>query len=147
MIERRNYINLDSFPAKRNEEGLLICLNCEKKLPPRRRKYCCEECSSEWMCKHYHGHMRIRLIHKRGPKCEKCGKSMTKLDMHGIHITQYDDIVMDHIIPIALGGEEFDEKNLQLLCGACNKIKTAQDAGNIAKQRGIEKKQKYNRTL
>lgn len=56
-------------------------------------------------------------------------------------------IVMDHIKPIALGGDEWDINNLQTLCIDCNKIKTAQDAKDIAKQRAIDKSQAVNRTL
>lgn len=48
---------------------------------------------------------------------------------------------MDHIIPIALGGPEFDEANLQFLCPECNKIKTAKDMKLIALQRRNEKEQ------
>jgi len=50
------------------------------------------------------------------------------------------ELVGDHIIPIALGGDEWDLKNIQTLCINCNKIKTKQDAKKIAKQRRIEKK-------
>ena len=48
-------------------------------------------------------------------------------------------MTMDHILPISLGGEEFEQSNLQLLCGPCNKVKTKQDMANIGKQRKVEK--------
>ena len=41
-------------------------------------------------------------------------------------------VVGDHIIPIAIGGEEFDIDNVQTLCKSCNKIKTKKDHGDIA---------------
>lgn len=47
----------------------------------------------------------------------------------------FKSFVADHIIPIALGGPEFDLNNIQLLCEDCNKIKTAKDAANIARRR------------
>jgi 5-methylcytosine-specific restriction endonuclease McrA len=72
--------------------------------------------------------MRARLIHLRKGICGKCCNEIK------------DTIVMDHIKPIALGGAEFDINNLQLLCKVCNKIKTRQDAKDIAKQREVEKK-------
>ena len=146
MIVRRNHINLESIPAKRNAEGILICLNCDKPLPSRRRKYCCDECSEEWLCKHSHQAMRLRLIQKRGACCQKCGKQIV-IDENGIHVTDFSDIVMDHIIPISLGGLEFEEGNLQLLCSACNKIKTALDAKSIATQRMVEKKLVKGQTM
>ena len=49
------------------------------------------------------------------------------------------DFIADHIIPIALGGAEFDPNNVQLLCEVCNKKKTKQDQGKIAKKRKLIK--------
>ena len=40
--------------------------------------------------------------------------------------------VADHIIPIAIGGDEFDLKNVQWLCALCNKEKTKHDQATIA---------------
>ena len=40
--------------------------------------------------------------------------------------------VADHIIPIAIGGDEFDLKNVQWLCAPCNKEKTKHDQATIA---------------
>ena len=51
----------------------------------------------------------------------------------------YRDFIADHIIPIALGGAEFDTNNVQLLCEVCNKKKTKQDQGKIAKKRKLIK--------
>ena len=52
---------------------------------------------------------------------------------------QYDSFEVDHINPVALGGDMFDEKNLQVLCYTCHKEKTKIDAGKIAKLRKKEK--------
>jgi 5-methylcytosine-specific restriction endonuclease McrA len=40
--------------------------------------------------------------------------------------------ILDHIRPIAMGGDQWARKNLQVLCEKCNKIKTAKDMGRIA---------------
>ena len=48
-------------------------------------------------------------------------------------------LIGDHIMPIACGGDEWDIENVQTLCEACNKVKTREDAGEIAKMRKIEK--------
>ena len=61
--------------------------------------------------------------------------------------TIVDTLIADHIIAIALGGDEWDINNLQTLCPECNKIKTAEDAGKIAKLRDIEKKQSNGQML
>ena len=50
------------------------------------------------------------------------------------------DFIADHIIPIALGGPEFDLNNVQLLCERCNKEKTVKDAFDIAKKRQVLKR-------
>ena len=50
------------------------------------------------------------------------------------------NFIADHIIPIAIGGEEWEMDNVQTLCQVCNKIKTKQDQKDIAKARQIEKK-------
>lgn len=44
--------------------------------------------------------------------------------------TEY--IIADHIIPIAMGGEEFDLNNIQTLCIKCNKEKTKKDMQKIS---------------
>lgn len=50
------------------------------------------------------------------------------------------DFVADHIIPIALGGAEFDLNNIQLLCEVCNREKTKKDQAEIAKRRKLLKR-------
>lgn len=50
------------------------------------------------------------------------------------------EFVADHVIPIALGGDEFDLNNVQLLCEVCNKKKTAKDQAAIGKKRKLIKR-------
>lgn len=40
-------------------------------------------------------------------------------------------LIVDHIIPIALGGNEWSLNNLQTLCSKCNIKKTTEDLKNI----------------
>jgi len=56
-------------------------------------------------------------------------------------------LIADHIIAIALGGDEWDINNIQTLCYDCNKIKTAEDSKKIAELRRTEKKQLGNTQL
>ena len=46
---------------------------------------------------------------------------------------------LDHIIPIALGGEQWDIDNVQTLCIDCDKIKTKKDQADIGRLRRKEK--------
>jgi 5-methylcytosine-specific restriction endonuclease McrA len=136
VIKRQSHINLEDIPAKRID-GKLVCLNCgERILQARRRKYCSTECANIFFRKHDHPRMRAWLAMHCNWKCYKCGDDVKE-----------GKYVLDHIIPIAIGGAEFDESNLQILCDRCNKEKTAQDSKLIAKQRDIEKKQRWNKTL
>ncbi len=68
--------------------------------------------------------------------CVKCGKKCGR-----------ETLIGDHIIPIALGGEEWDLKNIQTLCIKCDKVKTKEDHGKIALQRRINKIQDKNKTI
>src|SRR5262245_52320940 len=51
------------------------------------------------------------LKHKRGAKCEDCGRTNTR-------------IFGDHIIERRDGGADFAESNVRLLCGSCHTLKT-----------------------
>ena len=53
---------------------------------------------------------------------------------------------VDHIRPIALGGDEYDEENLQVLCRDCHKQKTAVDAKDIAARRREERMEAAGQT-
>ena len=53
-------------------------------------------------------------------------------------------LIADHIIPIAIGGEEYDLGNVQTLCKNCNKRKTKEDFKKIALYR---KKNKFQKEL
>ena len=49
------------------------------------------------------------------------------------------NFIGDHIVPIALGGKEFDIDNVQTLCLNCNKEKTSIDIKEISIQRELKK--------
>lgn len=54
----------------------------------------------------------------------------------GMPITPSSGLEWDHRVPLELGGED-DLENLQPLCRACHKGKTAEDVGRIAKARRV----------
>ena len=56
---------------------------------------------------------RGHIIRKRGKTCELC--------------EAIDFLILDHILPISLGGDQYDEINVQLLCKRCNAEKTGFD--------------------
>lgn len=49
------------------------------------------------------------------------------------------ELIGDHIVPIALGGLQWEMENIQTLCVGCDKMKTRDDHKLIAKARRAEK--------
>lgn len=61
-------------------------------------------------------HVREVVYLRDGGRCMKCGKRLNK---HNFHV--------DHIIPIAKGGDEWELSNLELSCQECNLKKGTQE--------------------
>lgn len=104
------------------------CIICSADLPLGQRKYCSRDCFLGWF-KQFEPpfiwrEFRDKAFVRDKYTCVKCG-----------HKDDDWKLVADHIVPIALGGPEFDMKNVQTLCLGCNKIKTRGDAQKIAKLR------------
>ena len=66
--------------------------------------------------------------------CVGCGKKPMRKTYEGKMISDTSKLIGDHIIPIAIGGEEYDLDNVQTLCEECNKIKTKKDEVEFAKR-------------
>lgn len=60
-----------------------------------------------------------RRIRQRDPICCICGKKPSA--------------ETDHIVPVAAGGEMWDERNLQGLCHSCHSRKTAREDGGFGR--------------
>lgn len=115
------------------------CIICHAPLGKGRKKYCTQECFENWF-KQFKppflwNEIRRRVFRRDHHTCVQCHKR--KKDMEKIYgdYSVFATMIADHIIPIALGGEEFDEKNVQTLCHDCNKVKTKFDQQMIAKWR------------
>jgi len=78
---------------------------------------------------------------KRGIILDWHTKEQNGHEYHVAIIKDTSKLIGDHIIPIALGGDEWDINNIQTLCEKCNKIKTAIDIKEIAVLRKKEKLQ------
>ena len=71
--------------------------------------------------------LRIEIIKRDNFRCVRCGKEQSKRKkVNGFRIFE-DNLVVDHIIPIKMGGSELEESNLQTLCIDCNNKKTHWD--------------------
>lgn len=142
IIKKRvHYVAISDFKPVVDSEGK-HCLNCGKVIPKNKRKYCSSECSNEFFAKHNWNAMSARISKKQNMTCQKCGVQPPRDEKGHLVWTKdkskYDYFlyVVDHKVPIALGGEEFDESNLQVLCGDCNREKTKLDQAKIVKKRG-----------
>ena len=65
---------------------------------------------------------RQAIIQRRGGECVECGA--TPLDQN-IHL--------DHIKPLAQGGEAYNEENIQILCRECHSRKTAREVWGVGR--------------
>jgi 5-methylcytosine-specific restriction endonuclease McrA len=139
-MSRIDYVLLSHIPQKKIGE-FFVCKNCGDWITDKRRtSYCCQNCADSFFRKCNHSAMRTWLIFRRGAFCEKCGRASETRSNY--------DLTLDHILPIALGGEQFgNESNLQLLCPTCNKEKTSRDISEIALQKRIARKQENNRKI
>ena len=61
-----------------------------------------------------HGRIKKRILLRDGFECQVCG-----------HVAV--DLIVDHRVPLAIGGAESDE-NRQLLCPTCHDVKSAKEA-------------------
>ena len=140
----RNYSNLAILRIQNHE-----CPSCGKhknKWARRTDWTCCsKECTDkfhkqaiiqDWSV------IRAQAFKRDNYTCKYCGKRFA-LKYDNIEIANSSKLIGDHIIPIAVGGEEFDIDNVQTLCVDCNKIKTKRDMRIIAKYRKREKELKY----
>ena len=109
-----------------------VCAKPKYKWTRRTDWNCCScECTSRFeefcIIRHW-AKLRDKAFERDKHTCVKCSKVYGSCGLVG-----------DHIIPIALGGEQWDINNVQTLCIDCDKIKTKQDAKDIAKLRRKEK--------
>ena len=133
------------------------CPNCglPKEKWKRRTEYTC--CSKKCTEEYYSSFMvitswtdlRMKILQRDNYTCQKCGKRpmLKYFDTDKDSYPDDSQLIADHIIPIALGGEQWDSENIQTLCIECNKIKTKQDASDIAKARKRDYDSEKNKKL
>ena len=100
----------------------------------KRDKYTCVKCNKI-------PEKRISKVAQHQDYIDFIRKSIKFIREDNLYLYEkdYTQLIGDHIKPIALGGNEWDLKNIQTLCVKCNKIKTRNDSKDIAKLRKSEK--------
>ena len=123
------------------------CGLCGNTLPKGRRYWCSDRCvqflymlGGAWTI------IRLR-IRDRDKNCRGCGRpcpdnmhdlvpkrALAESKKHTGGLATWNKQVpwvVDHIVPVAEGGPEYDLTNLQLLCPTCNARKTRRDLSRI----------------
>jgi len=162
LKKRKNYIyGLHTWTLKYIKNG--ICPICKKPVPQNRLnrnwKCCSKECLEKLYEKYFYsiswGSFKFNALKRDNYTCCKCGKQCEIEELMFFPNNYNDDIlgktddgkyivyntsklVVDHIIPIALGGQEFDVNNLQTLCLECNRVKTDKDIEKINKYKKMK---------
>lgn len=95
-------------PPQKEEDG--TCWWCGAALQGRQRRYCSEEHRWIYGTQYYWPAVRFRILMRDGYRCVRCDGT--------------EKLEVDHIIPIAHGGDEFDPDNCRTLCHRCHVVVT-----------------------
>jgi hypothetical protein len=159
---------LSNIKSRKDDNYRKICVWCNETLKGKKRKWCSEECSSSaWAFFNPQsvGGLHI-ILSMQDYKCNGCkhdympdikkAQAMAvskdipqELDknpnwyvfytMKGYNYRSNTSPEIDHIKPIAMGGESIGFGNHQVLCKRCHKIKTKIDMKNIASYKRSKK--------
>lgn len=102
--------------------------------PGNEHTLCCQaSCTMEYWYKQRPtiAEMRRRVRVEQEGKCARCRQVVYESGTIEC-VENHHPYVLDHIRPIAMGGDQWARDNLQVLCGRCNRLKTARDMGKIA---------------
>jgi hypothetical protein len=142
------YVDSAYYPAKEALEKTRrkgFCMFCQKSLGKGERKYH-KKCWKEWYAQFAPSEswsvFKYRAIERDKRTCQICGRKEGDIFKSKDGFEQSIYLIVDHIKPIALGGEEFDLNNLQTLCQICNKRKTRYDMKLIASARRMGEDQR-----
>lgn len=141
--ERRRY---SGTPEEKERLARKACPVCGRERAffnfGNRNSLCCRPlCSAEYWSKQrptVSEMRRLVLIDQEG-KCAHCKRAI-----HEFYAAEclyiHHSFILDHIRPIAMDGDQWARDNLQVLCGHCNKIKTARDMGKIARWKSYHRR-------
>jgi 5-methylcytosine-specific restriction endonuclease McrA len=133
--EHRRYSNT---PEERERLARKACPACGREradFPPGRDTLCCSPaCSAAYWREERPTvtEMRRLVLLEQEGKCAHCRKEIPRSPAAGGRDRSH-PWILDHIRPIAMGGDQWAPGNLQVLCARCNRIKTARDIGRIVR--------------
>jgi 5-methylcytosine-specific restriction endonuclease McrA len=103
------YPLLSAYVNERTADGKL-CRNCSNLIPKGFRHYCSHKCRREFQRNHTWDMVREDVLARDGYRCTICRGRR--------------NLQVDHMIPLQMGANPFDKKNLRTLCKECHKAKT-----------------------
>ena len=141
MVERE-YRRYSITPVEKERLARQACPVCGREradFTPGGDFLCCGPlCTASYWSEHRPtvGEMRRIVLLEQEGKCAHCKKEI-RTHASGAGDTEgrppVSPYILDHIRPIAMGGDQWAIKNLQILCVRCNRIKTARDIGRIVR--------------
>ena len=116
---------------------------------------CCKECTEKFWEEHDKSvswqQQRYKALRRDNYTCQKCGNkyAITYKGLSGKMLEAEEDgkLQVDHIKPIAIGGDSLDLDNLQTLCVDCHRLKTAEDMKVIAEYKRMKNILQKNKQL
>ena len=133
--EHRRYSNTLEEKERLARSACPVCNRERSAFAPGRDTICCgPACSAKYWNEERPtvGEMRRLVLLEQEGKCARCRKEIPKSRPAGGQRHSH-SFILDHIRPIAMGGNQWAMDNLQVLCAWCNRIKTARDMGAIAR--------------
>jgi 5-methylcytosine-specific restriction endonuclease McrA len=140
--EHRRYSNTPEEKERLARHACPVCGRERSAFPDAGDAICCgPSCSAAyWSNEHPTvGEMRRLVLLEQEGKCARCHTEIPVFRAAGGG-RPADPFVLDHIRPLAMGGDQWDTRNLQVLCARCNRIKTARDMGAIARWKRYERR-------
>jgi 5-methylcytosine-specific restriction endonuclease McrA len=149
--ENRRYANTPEEKERLTRRACPACGRERSAFAPDRETICCgPSCSAKYWREERPtvGEMRRLVLLEQVGKCARCHKEIPKSRPTGSRPHSH-PCILDHIRPIAMGGDQWALDNLQVLCSRCNKIKTARDMGAIVRWkryvlRGLDRREDYS---
>jgi len=118
-LKKHYSMGWQQFRSKIFKRDGWICVKCNYKAKTIIKKEWSTHYSDEFIKKYYNANSEVIKV-------------WIEDEHYCAEIYDTSELIADHIIPIAIGGDEWDINNIQTLCKQCNKIKTKADAQNIA---------------
>lgn len=100
--------------AKRAARLARRCVECDRALPTRRTPYCGRRCQWKFQGRYFWDAARTFVIHRDRFTCQQCRRRYRVAELE-----------VDHRLEIGRGGPALEYENLQTLCRACHRAKTA----------------------